>query len=135
MQGREKITALKPLASRPSSTFRSFSRRLQDFTATDFQPITDLEEANLIRPKATRITLLPSDLPTEISATIVSLTPEFYSSNPLVFRKILSYTYFIFKHLIEYFQLIQDTITCPCLNNVLNSNCRMPVQVCLKRWR
>ncbi|GJN09453.1 hypothetical protein PR202_ga27460 [Eleusine coracana subsp. coracana] len=70
MQGHEKIAALKPVASRPFFTFRSFSKRLQDFTATGSQPITVLKETNLIRPKATRLTPLPSDLPTEISVTI-----------------------------------------------------------------
>ncbi|TVU43157.1 EcWRKY-59, partial [Eragrostis curvula] len=69
MQDHEKIAALKPVASRPFSTPGSFSKRLQDFSATGSRPVTILEDANLIRPKTTRLTPLPSDPPTEISAT------------------------------------------------------------------
>ncbi|KAL6905794.1 hypothetical protein ACP4OV_003395 [Aristida adscensionis] len=70
MQGHEKIAALKPVASRPSSNFRSFSKLLNDSAATGSPPISALEETNLIRPKTTRLTSLPNDPPTEITATI-----------------------------------------------------------------
>jgi sentrin-specific protease 8 len=79
MQRHEKIAALKPVASRPFSSFRSFPKLLQDFTSTGSPPITVLEEAVLVKPKATRFPSLPSELPTEITATIVSLTLEFSS--------------------------------------------------------
>ncbi|XP_062203994.1 WRKY transcription factor 44-like isoform X2 [Phragmites australis] len=69
MQGHEKIAALKPVASRPFSSFQTYSQLLKDFTAIGSAPITVLEETNLIRPKTTRFTSVPSDLPTEITAT------------------------------------------------------------------
>ncbi|KAL6630700.1 hypothetical protein ACP70R_028551 [Stipagrostis hirtigluma subsp. patula] len=70
MQSHEKIIALKPVATRPFSSFRSFSKPLQDLTGAVYLPVTVPEEGNLIRPKTTRFTSLPSDLPTEIAATI-----------------------------------------------------------------
>uniref|UniRef100_A0A0A9G2V5 WRKY3 n=1 Tax=Arundo donax TaxID=35708 RepID=A0A0A9G2V5_ARUDO len=70
MQEHEKITSLKPVASRPFSSFKSFSKLLKDFTAAVSPPITILEETNLIRPKTIRFTSLPSDRPKEITATI-----------------------------------------------------------------
>ncbi|XP_062197706.1 WRKY transcription factor 44-like isoform X2 [Phragmites australis] len=69
MQGHEKIAALKPVASRPFSSFWTYLKLLKDFTATGSAPITVLEETNLIRPKTTRFTSVPSNLPTEITAT------------------------------------------------------------------
>jgi len=79
MQRHEKIDALKPVASRPFSSFRSFPKPLQDFTSTGSPPITVLEETVLVKPKAIRFPSLPSELPTEITATIVSLALEFSS--------------------------------------------------------
>nr|XP_034601361.1 uncharacterized protein LOC117861961 [Setaria viridis] len=70
MQHHEKIAALKPVASRPFSSFRSLPKLLQDFTATGSPPITVLEETVPVRPKATRFPSLPSDLRTEMTATI-----------------------------------------------------------------
>lgn len=77
MERHEKIAALKPQVSRPFSSFMSSQKLLQDFTATGSPPITVLDEAVLIRPKVTRFPSLPSDIPTEITSTIVSLTLEF----------------------------------------------------------
>jgi len=55
MQRHEKIDALKPVASRPFSSFRSFPKPLQDFTSTGSPPITVLEETVLVKPKATQV--------------------------------------------------------------------------------
>ena len=79
MQRHEKIDALKPVASRPFSSFRSFPKPLQDFTSTGSPPITVLEETVLVKPKATRFPSLQSELPTKMTATIVSLALEFSS--------------------------------------------------------
>src|SRR6185437_5227901 len=79
MQRHEKIDALKPVASRPFSSFRSFPKPLQDFTSTGSPPITVLEETVLVKPKATRCPSLQSELPTKMTATIVSLALEFSS--------------------------------------------------------
>lgn len=72
MQPHEKknVDVLKPLASRPPSSFRSIQKLLQDYSATCSQQMTNPEEADVIRPKATRLSLVPGDFPTEISATI-----------------------------------------------------------------
>jgi len=70
MQRHEKIDALKPVASRPFSSFRSFPKPLQDFTSTGSPPITVLEETVLVKPKATRFPSLQSELPTKMTATI-----------------------------------------------------------------
>ncbi|CAL5013672.1 unnamed protein product [Urochloa decumbens] len=70
MQQHEKIAALKPVASRPFSSFRPLPKLLQDLTATGSPPITILEETVLVRPKATRFSSPPSDLPTEMTATM-----------------------------------------------------------------
>ncbi|KAG2580102.1 hypothetical protein PVAP13_6NG316950 [Panicum virgatum] len=70
MQRHEKIAAWKPVACRPFSSFRSYTKLLQDFTSTGSPPITVLEETVLVKPKATRFPSLPSELPTEITATI-----------------------------------------------------------------
>ncbi|KAL5206763.1 hypothetical protein ABZP36_034972 [Zizania latifolia] len=70
MQSHEKVAAVKPVASRPSSRLRSYSMLLEDSTATDSPRITSLEDAVLLRrPKATRFTSPLSDLSTEIAAT------------------------------------------------------------------
>jgi len=74
MQPHEKVVVLKPVASRPFSRFRPFPKVLQDFNATCSPTITIPEETELIRPKATQLASLPGNLPTQIAATIVSLT-------------------------------------------------------------
>ncbi|WVZ54989.1 hypothetical protein U9M48_005711 [Paspalum notatum var. saurae] len=66
----KKIDILKPLASRPSSSFSSFQKLLQHFAATCSPPIPVLEETYLIRPKTTRMALPPGDFPTQTTATI-----------------------------------------------------------------
>lgn len=72
MQSHKKIAAVKPVASRPFSSSRCFSKLLKDFTATGSPRITSPEEAIIIRrPKATRFTPPLSDLSTEIAATIL----------------------------------------------------------------
>ncbi|CAO2192193.1 unnamed protein product [Urochloa humidicola] len=72
MQHHEKIAALKPVASRPFSSFRSLAKLLQDFTAsaTGSPPITVLEETVPVRAKATRFPFPPRDLLTGMAATI-----------------------------------------------------------------
>lgn len=76
MQPHDNIAVLKPVASRPFSSLRSFQKVLQDFTATCSATINIPAETqtDLIRPIATRLASLPGDLPTQITATIVSLT-------------------------------------------------------------
>ncbi|KQK12230.1 WRKY transcription factor 44 isoform X2 [Brachypodium distachyon] len=70
MQSQEKITAVKPVASRPFSSFSSFSKLLKDFTTTGSTPITSPGETVIVRrPKATRFASPPSDLTTGITAT------------------------------------------------------------------
>ncbi|PNT65629.1 hypothetical protein BRADI_4g45290v3 [Brachypodium distachyon] len=70
MPSQEKITAVKPVASRPFSSFSSFSKLLKDFTTTGSTPITSPEETVIVRrPKATRFASAPSDLTTGITAT------------------------------------------------------------------
>ncbi|CAM0950585.1 unnamed protein product [Alopecurus aequalis] len=72
MQGQEKITIVKPVPSRPFSSFSSFSKLLKDCTTTGSTQITCPEEtATVRRPKVTRFTPRPSDLSTGIAVTML----------------------------------------------------------------
>uniref|UniRef100_M0UGA7 WRKY domain-containing protein n=1 Tax=Hordeum vulgare subsp. vulgare TaxID=112509 RepID=M0UGA7_HORVV len=71
MQSQEKITPVKPVASRPFSSFTSFSKLLEDFTGTGSAQITSLGETVIVRrPKVTRFAPPPSDLSAGIAATM-----------------------------------------------------------------
>lgn len=70
MQPHEKVAVLKPVASRPFSSFWPFPKFLHDFNATCSPTITFPQESELIRPKATRLASLPANLPAQIAAAI-----------------------------------------------------------------
>lgn len=78
MQSQEKITVVKPVPSRPFSSFSSSPKILKDCTTTSFTQITCPEEsATVRRPKVTRFTPPPSDLLMGIAVAMVSSSLKF----------------------------------------------------------
>ncbi|XP_040384684.1 uncharacterized protein LOC102718700 [Oryza brachyantha] len=72
MQSHKKVTAVKPVASRPSSQLRSFSVLQKDSTATDSPWATSPKETIILRcPKAAWFTRPLSGSSTKIAATIL----------------------------------------------------------------
>ncbi|KAL6640613.1 hypothetical protein ACP70R_021736 [Stipagrostis hirtigluma subsp. patula] len=101
MQSHEKISALKPVATRPFSSFRSFSKPLQDLTGAVYSPVAVPEEGNLIRPKTTRFTSLPSDLPTEIAATTDADSDTTHDKMQIDTEQVISCDHLIERHTVR----------------------------------